>query len=387
MRHVTDSERRARLAVRHALAPAARAATVAAATRAVTVLHATEPPTVYLSCWARVDGFKRAELDAALHTERSLVKQLAMRRTLFVFPRDLLPAAWASASARVATAERARLAKDVVADGLAADGGAWVDRARAEVLAALAGTPAGRTAQEIRLAVPMIDVKAAGVGVSSRVLNHLGLTADIVRGTNTGGWHVSRPRWAPMRDWLGGAPEWPDPAAGYREIVRRWLWSFGPGTEDDLVWWLGATKSAVRAALAGVGAVQVSLDGGRTGWLLPDDVAEVADPGPWAALLPVLDPTVMGWQGRDFYLGPHKELIFDTRGNAGTTAWVNGRVVGAWVQDEAGVVRVRTVEPLSTVEDDLLRAEAARLTDWLGGFRVSSVYSSPLMKAQGWVRP
>ena len=36
-----------------------------------------------------------------------------MRRTLFVFPRDLLPAAWGSASARVAGAERARLAKEV----------------------------------------------------------------------------------------------------------------------------------------------------------------------------------------------------------------------------------------------------------------------------------
>ncbi|MDP9793571.1 hypothetical protein J2S43_002083 [Catenuloplanes nepalensis] len=380
MRHVTDGERRARLAVRHALAPAFRAATVEDATRAVTVLHATEPPTVYLSCWARVDGFKPADLNTALHTGRSLVKQLAMRRTLFVFPRDLLPAAWSSASARVATAERVRLAKDVVAGGLAADGGEWLDRARAEVLAVLAAAPEGRTAQEIRLAVPMIDARAGGVTAASRVLNHLGLTGDIVRGTNTGGWHVSRPRWTLMRDWLGETPGWPAAADGYREIVRRWLWSFGPGTEDDLVWWLGATKAAVRAALAAAGAVQVSMDGGRTGWLLPDDLGEVADPGPWAALLPVLDPTVMGWQGRDFYLGPHKESIFDTRGNAGTTAWVNGRVVGAWVQDPAGVVSTLPAEPVSTVERALLDAEAARLTDWLGGFRVSSVYSSPLMK-------
>ena len=76
MRHVTDDERRARLAVRHALAPAFHAATPEAVTRALTVLHATEP---------------------------------AMRRTLFVF--------------------------------------------------------------------------------------HLGLTADVVRGVNTGRWPTSRPRW------------------------------------------------------------------------------------------------------------------------------------------------------------------------------------------------
>ncbi|TCN35369.1 hypothetical protein EV644_116164 [Kribbella orskensis] len=37
----------------------------------------------------------------------------------------------------------------------------------------------------------------------------------------------------------------------------------------------------------------------------------------------------MGWQKRDFYLGPHATQLFDTRGNAGTTAWLNGtRITG-----------------------------------------------------------
>ena len=170
------------------------------------------------------------------------------------------------------------------------------------------------------------------------VLTHLGATADIVRGTNGGRWYSCRPRWTLMRHWLDGVPESWDAATGYRELVRRWLHTFGPGTEDDIVWWLGATKTVVRAALAELDAVAVSLDDGGTGWLLPDDLDEVPDPGSWVALLPVLDPTVMGWQGRDFYLGPHRDQLFDTRGNAGTTAWVDGRVVGCWVQDAAGVV-------------------------------------------------
>ena len=57
-----------------------------------------------------------------------------MRRTLFVFPRDLLPAAWGSASARVAEQERKRIAKDVVLGGLAVDGEEWLrGRARRAV--------------------------------------------------------------------------------------------------------------------------------------------------------------------------------------------------------------------------------------------------------------
>jgi winged helix DNA-binding protein len=259
MRHVTDDQRRARLAVRHALAPACRVASAPAVTEAMTALHATEPATVYLSCRARMDAFKAAELDQALYAERCLVKQLAMRRTLFVFPADLLPAVWPSTSARVAGSQRARLAKQIVRAGLAEDGGAWLDRAGAEVLAALADAPDGRTAQELRDAVPLIDVKVAlsanEMFSMTSVLVYLGVTAAIVRGTNTGRWYTSRPRWTLTRHWLGDVPPWLPAADGYRELVRRWLYTFGPGTEDDIVWWLGATKTIVRAALAGLDAV------------------------------------------------------------------------------------------------------------------------------------
>ncbi|WP_245880491.1 winged helix DNA-binding domain-containing protein [Streptomyces zhaozhouensis] len=381
---MTDRERRARLATRHALAPAHRVGSPSAVARAMTVLHATEPATVPLSCHARMHSLTIREVDRALFTDRGLVKQLAMRRTLFAFPRDLLPAAWAGASARVAAVERARVTRDVVAAGLASDGDDWLDRARGEVLALLADHPDGLTAREIRGAVPRIDVRVAvrpgDPWTASRVLTQLGATADLVRGTNTADWYVSRPRWTRTRDWLGDTPAPMTAADGYREITRRWLYSFGPGTEDDLVWWLGATRTIVREALAALGAVPVALDTGAIGWLLADDVDELADPGPWAALLPVLDPTVMGWRARDFYLGPHREPLFERRGNAGTTAWVNGRVVGCWVQDEAGRVRVRPLERLSADEERLLGAETERLTAWLAGFRVPTGYVSPAMR-------
>ena len=389
MRHVSDDERRARMGIRHALAPAFLVDSPEAATNAMTVLHATESATVYLSCWARVRSLDAADVDRALYEQRSLVKQLAMRRTLFTFPRDVLPAAWSSASARVANTERARMSKDVVKAGLAVDGNDWLDRARSEVLSLLADAPEGLSAVDVRQAVPMIDVKVEGsageIWSAPRVLTHLGATADIMRGTNTGRFPTSRPLWTLTGHWLDDVPvalESVDvePADGYREIVRRWLYTFGPGTEDDIVWWLGSTKTVVRAALAELDAVAVTLDGGGTGWLLPNDVAEVADPGPWVALLPVLDPTIMGWKGRDFYLGPHRNQLFDTRGNAGTSAWVDGRVVGCWIQDEAGVVRLRLIEPVSASARRSLEAEAARLTEWLGGVKIGTGYVSQAMK-------
>ena len=380
--HVSDAQRRSRLGVRHALARPVDSPE--AATRAMTVLHATEAATVHLSCWARVSSVQVADIDRALYADRTLVKQLAMRRTLFVFPRDLLPAVWGSASARVAAFERARMVKDIVRAGVAADGDEWLDRARHDILAVLAEAPDGLTGVEVRQAVPHIAVKiAVGPGEvwsAARVLTHLGATGDIARAVNGSRWAVNRPRWTLMRHWLDDVPEPLDPADGYREIVRRWLVTFGPGTEADLVWWLGATKAVVRAALASLEAVAVSLDGGGTGYLLPDDLDPVPDPGPWVALLPVLDPTIMGWQQRDFYLGPHRDQLFDTRGNAGPTAWVDGRTVGAWVQDDAGVVHVRLQQQVPARARRALDAEAERLTDWLGGLRIGTVYPSPAMK-------
>nr|WP_245871074.1 crosslink repair DNA glycosylase YcaQ family protein [Asanoa hainanensis] len=144
-------------------------------------------------------------------------------------------------------------------------------------------------------------------------------------------------------------------------------------------WWLGATKSVVREALDDLGAVRVSLSDGAVGFLRPDDLDPVAAPEPWVALLPLLDPTVMGWKGRAFYLGPHALQLFDSAGNAGTTAWIDGRVVGAWVQNPAGVVELRLLEEVPPAAHALLRAEARRLTEWLGGQRVFTVYPSPAM--------
>ncbi|MDP9133712.1 MAG: winged helix DNA-binding domain-containing protein, partial [Actinomycetota bacterium] len=98
-------ERRARLACRHRLAPGHRATDVVDAARSMVCLHGTDPSTVYLSAWARVDGFAVADLERALYAHRSLVKHLAMRRTLFVFPRETLNMAQAGASNRVADTE------------------------------------------------------------------------------------------------------------------------------------------------------------------------------------------------------------------------------------------------------------------------------------------
>ncbi|MCZ4497934.1 MAG: hypothetical protein JWQ74_487 [Marmoricola sp.] len=386
MRQITDAERRYRLAVRHCLVTPC--ADLPTATSAMTCWHATEPASVHLAAWART-GLSRGAVDVVLYEDRSVVKQLAMRRTVFAFPRDLLPAVWGSAAARVAAQQVAQLARDVVKGGIAQDGPSWV-AAQTAAVHDLLRAEGPRTTMQLRAALPALDARmsyAAGkdygaeIPIAPRVLTTLAASGVIMRGENDGGWKTSRPRWTATEDWLSDVPAPLDEATGYAALVTSWLRTFGPGTEADIVWWLGATKAAVRRALAEIDPVEVALEDGSTGFVLADDCAPVPDPGPWAALLPALDPTTMGWKQRDFYLGDHAGALFDRNGNAGPTAWWNGRVVGGWRQDDDGAVVVVPAEKLASEAAAALAAKASALTEWLEGDVVRTIYQSPLARA------
>jgi hypothetical protein len=387
VQRIDVSERRARLVRRHRLAPGLRAGDVVEAARSLVCFHASDPASVYLSAWARVDGMTVGDVDRALYAERSLVKHLAMRRTLFVFPRETLSFAQAGASERVADVERRRLVKHVEAAGLQRDGERWLAEASRQVLAALSdGREASST--ELRKEIPLLEGSlsygegkswAGKMSVGPRVLTTLSAGGQVVRATNDGAWTVSRPRWAAMASWLGEELASHTEAEGVAKLVELWLRSFGPGTERDLKWWLGSTVGAVRRALADLGAVEVEV-GGAAGYVLPDDLDPVEPVEPCAALLPPLDPTTMGWADREWYLGPHREQLFDLSGNAGPTAWWDGRIVGGWAQREAGEVDVQLLEDVGAEGRRALESEADRLTDWFDGKRALPRFPSPLSR-------
>ena len=388
LRTIDETERRARLARRHRLAPGARAAGPVDAARSLVCLHGTDPATVYLSAWARVEQLTIPDMDRALYEERSLIKHLAMRRTLFVFPRQTLEYAQAGASHAVARRERQRLVKVVEAAGLQSDGPSWLDCACQAIVEALSDGRAA-TWSELREELPVLGGSIAyGEGkswggkmaVGPRVLTVLSAAGQVVRATNAGGWTASRPRWASMTHWLGSPIPEHSEGDGVAWLVREWLGAFGPGTVNDIKWWLGSTVAAVRRALEQIDAVAVDL-GGRTGYVLPDDVEPAHPVEPWAALLPPLDPTSMGWFERDWYLGPYKAQIFDSAGNAGPTIWSDGRIVGGWRQADTGEVELQLLEDVGADARRAIGSAAERLTAFLGGTRILPRFPSPLWRA------
>jgi hypothetical protein len=162
------------------------------------------------------------------------------------------------------------------------------------------------------------------------------------------------------------------------ELVWKWLASFGPGTVADLAWWTGLTVGEVRRAVAELPTVEVDVGGRQPGLVLADDVEPVTAPAPSVALLPALDPTVMGWKERSWYLGGHGPALFDRSGNAGPTVWWDGRVVGGWARRRTGEVVVRILEDVGAEVAALAESEAARLQARIGDVRVTPRFRTPL---------
>ncbi|MER6128711.1 winged helix DNA-binding domain-containing protein [Streptomyces sp. NPDC001795] len=386
-RHIGAAERRARLALRQRLAPEARVTTPEEVAGSLVALHGTDPATVYLAVGARLTDAGRtvAEVERALYEDRTLVRMHGMRHTVFVFPTGLAAAVHASTGLANAAKARAGLVKDMVtgSDGRLTE--EWLTEVEASALAALARRGQA-TVNELTRDEPRLKEQFTyGAGksyealhtVSSRLMRVLGVEGRVVRGRPLGAWTSSQFRWAV-------APPHPElpPTEAQPELLGRWLTACGPATEADLKWWTGWKVTDVRRALKAIGAVPVTLDGGVTAYVTAGDEEPVGAPAePWAALLPGLDPTAMGWQERDWYLAPElRPALFDGSGNVGPTVWWNGRVVGGWAQRPDGEVlwRLLETEGLGSEERAAIETEAARLGSWLAGTRVTPRFRTPL---------
>ncbi len=386
-RRIGTEERRARLARRHHLHPGHRASSPTEAARDQVGLHTSDPATPFLSAWARVEDLAIGDMEDCLYDHPSLFRVLGMRRTLFAVPADLVPLLHHGCALPLAAPERRRLAGYLETEGITDDGHGWIEEvgdateeaimARGEALA----TELREDVPDLKETLTFGRGKKWGgkVGVSTRVLFLLATEGRILRGRPRGTWRSGQYRWTAMeRVMPGGIPEL-DPASARESLVERWLRAYGPGTEADLRWWTGWTLRNLRAALAALDLAEVEVDTGPA-WVMADDLEPVPSPGRWAALLPGLDSTVMGWRERHWYLGDRWDGLFDRNGNAGPTVWWCGHVVGGWGQRPDGRVVYRLTEDIGADGKAAVAERAQALEAWLSGVRVTPRFPTPLFR-------
>jgi hypothetical protein len=373
-------ERRARLVQRQLTA-----ASTPAAARSVVALHATDPATVYLSVLARCPRLTVDDVARDLYDERSLVRMMAMRRTLFVVPAELVPVVHSAASLEVAATQRRRLLSQLATiptdPPLPSDLAGWLADTERGVVAAVerlgvaSGAQLAQAEPRLRTALLPTTDKAYDVRrtLTTQVLTLMGTEGRLVRGRPSGTWTSRQHTWEASTAWWPDGIEPVDPAQARVRLVEEYLRRFGPALETDVAWWTGWAKGTTRRALAGVDTV------GRAGGLvLADDDVPADDVAPTAVLLPALDPTPMGWKQRDWFLPEISRVLYDAYGNVGPTVWWDGEVVGGWAVRPDGTVMTELLADRGAEARRAVDAAAAVLTERLGGTVVVPSFRTPL---------
>jgi hypothetical protein len=406
MRAISVQERRQAMVRRHHLA--GDASGPEAVTRAVIALHATDPASLYLSVLARSAASTLADVAQAMYDRRSLVRWMAMRRTLFVFPREDIPMIQAAVSTPLAAVLRTRLISRLERNGteppIDGDVGAWLDDLASRVEHALdtRGTATGAQLStdepELKTSILARAPSDRPQHVTTSLLTSMSAEGRLVRSTPVGAWTSRHHRWEPIgRWWPDGLPTH-DIGQAQQALAHRWLTRFGPATVEDLQWWTGWNKTTVRRALENLPIAEIDLHG-QPGITLAEHDSEAVDGIPGepvgdlnepaenvpggtdtqiASLLPALDPTPMGWKHRDWFLGIDHQAVFDRAGNIGPTVWWNGEIVGSWAINAAGELHTRVLIDRGAAATAAIDTAAARLHQRLNGAIFTSAIRTPL---------
>ena len=330
--------------------------------RALCGVHAQLSSSAELALWARIEGLEREDVRAALEHERTLVKTWAMRGTLHFLTADDLP-----------------LYVAVLGPRWEDPGGAWLrgfgvtkqqyDTILESVPRALGARPCTREQLADKLA------ELVGPEIRDRILSGWGSLlkpsarrGELCFGPNRGR-NVTFVR--PDR-WLRGLRK-VDADEARREVVRRFLATYGPATADDLGRWLGLRGAEPKRLLQGVEDELAEVDvAGRQAWLLAADLTALTAAGTPASvrLLPAFDPYVVGFRPRELLVDSHNESrIFRSQAWFSPVVLVNGRAAGVWDRERRGGrldIRIEPFARLSVATRRALASEVEGLAAFLG---------------------
>lgn len=337
--------------------------TIGAATVAAAGIYGSAP-TSHLGLARRLPDYTPEVLEEERLERRTILRVAGMRGSVFLAPRELVPA--------VLALSRPKTVRRTLA-------GAGIDDAELERLmrlveAGLAGS--SLTAKEIRARLGPDDPGGPLTTLVLRAMSHEG---RIVAAEPVGGDYATAFRYALMAEWTPLVAPVPSKEAALAEMAPIWMRANGPGTIDDLAWWAGVTKRQARDALLSMEARPVVVEGLDGEQWATDEVIEgsgAAEVGGVVNLLPVWDAWLMARRERSRLLEPaHRPWVVDKSGNVANTITLDGRIVGTW--DIEGETLL--VHRFARLELDAIEGAAQRLRsvlDWTSLREVSS--PSPL---------
>jgi Winged helix DNA-binding domain len=337
LRTLTRQELTAALAARQLLLERRRVAP-AEAIRLLTPLQAQHPPAPYVALAARLDGFARGDLEAAI-AAGNVAKTTLMRLTLHVVATAEYPA-----YAQFARQTRMRAWRSTYAGldeaAVTAELGAWLAEPR--------------TNAEIRERVGRYDGVAHDASTPVIFARTL---LPLVQLPPAGFW--SDPRRA---SFVVDPRPLPDPVDAAALVLSRYLAAFGPASRRDVAAWSGVAQRDFAEAWARLPTVSYRDERGVELLDLPDlPLPPASTPLP-VRLLARWDQPLLAYADRDRIIPPEvRPLKLTLSGDA--TVTVAGRVAASWqLQRKRDLVQV-TITPHVEIGRSAraeIRAEAKR---------------------------
>jgi winged helix DNA-binding protein len=344
---------RARRLARSFLAERAQARELMDVVRAAGGVHAQVQASAELQLAARVDAITQQDVRDALWRDRTLVKAWTLRGTLHLHPAGEL-ALWMAAR-RALSSEPDELGewpdpKGVVHPPVGAD-------EVAEIQSAVWDALDGRALRRDELATAIVE--RVGRKHEGRLRSGFAFfTNALVQGPPQG----SRITLARPDQWIEGWQE-VDEQAAQREVVRRFLWAYGPARPADFRAWFGNVPFDV------LEVEEVDVEG-RPGYVLAGD-ADFPEAEQSVRLLPEYDVYVMGFREREQLVPPRvrEQVAAHGRGRYEGPAGVrfllvDGVAAGLWERKRRG----KRIELEVTPAGKLKRAQRAELEHEAGRF-------------------
>jgi hypothetical protein len=290
-------------------------------------LHSTELNTSYLSLFVRIRNFKKEDLEQELYINKTLGRIRGMRRTLFIQTKNMIPVVHA---ATFKLSEKT-FQKYMEFHGISLKDYQEISNSIIEILK-------GKelSASEIR---KELNSKLNIPAIIQLMCNY----SLLIRGRPIKDWKDRRNKYVLFKEQFPNI----DLAKlneknAIKQLVERYITTYGPVTENDISWWTGLTKTKIRGAFNNfeeqLERVKVSNNKGNF-IIYESDISRLKDINNSEKdilnFLPELDPYLMGYKERERYIdSSNKNRVFDRSGNATATILINGRVIGVWDVEE-----------------------------------------------------
>jgi hypothetical protein len=149
--------------------------------------------------------------------------------------------------------------------------------------------------------------------------------------------------------WLPGFAPMDGPAA-VAELVRRYLYAYGPAGPAHFARWLSVSPRWAAEQFAALDLTPVAVDGTEA-WVAAGDTDVAHDRAAGVRLLPYFDAYAVGCHPRELLFPGAVADRALARGQAGNypVLLVDGTVAGVWHQRRAGRTIHVTVEPLAAL--------------------------------------